>query len=84
MSPATRAVIQALYLPILVLVLVLTAAVVSDPPRAYVTQPTDSGWFRKLTPSVQRDSIVAIEARKANVPVSLALAVSHTENWTGD
>jgi hypothetical protein len=36
------------------------------------------------TLSEQRDSIVAVEARRAGVPVLLALAVSHVENWTGD
>lgn len=44
----------------------------------------DSAWFRSLTPSQQRDSIVAKEARRAGTPVALAIAVSHTENWTGD
>lgn len=34
--------------------------------------------------SEQRDSIVAHEARRAGVPVKLAIAVSHVENWTGD
>jgi transglycosylase-like protein with SLT domain len=34
--------------------------------------------------SDQRDSIVAEEARSAGVPVALSIAVSHTENWTGD
>jgi hypothetical protein len=36
------------------------------------------------TLSEQRDSIVAAAAREAGVPVLLALAVSHVENWTGD
>lgn len=35
-------------------------------------------------PSEQRDSIVAAEARRAGVPVGLALAVSHVENTSGD
>lgn len=37
-----------------------------------------------LSPSDQRDSIVAQEARRAGVPVGLALAVSHVENTSGD
>src|SRR6266550_1517081 len=44
----------------------------------------DSSWFAKLTLSQQRDSIVAYEARRARVPVPLAIAVSHAENWGGD
>jgi len=44
----------------------------------------DSGWFRALAVSEQRDSIVALEARRVGNPVGLAIAVSHTENWTGD
>lgn len=34
--------------------------------------------------SEQRDSIVATEARRAGVPVLLAIAVSHVENFGGD
>jgi soluble lytic murein transglycosylase-like protein len=34
--------------------------------------------------SEQRDSIVALEARRAGVPVDIALAVSHVENFSGD
>lgn len=40
--------------------------------------------YTPATLSEQRDSLVAREARRADVPVSLALAVSHVENWTGD
>ena len=50
--------------------------------RAYPV--VDSTWFDTLSVSQQRDSIVADEARKAGVPAHLAIAVSHTENWTGD
>ena len=32
----------------------------------------------------QRDSLVAREARRQNVPVWLALSISHAENWGGD
>ena len=32
----------------------------------------------------QRDSLVAREARRQNVPVWLALSISHAENWRGD
>lgn len=39
---------------------------------------------RPLTLSEQRDSIVAAEARAAGVPVLLAVAVSHVENFGGD
>jgi len=35
-------------------------------------------------PSQERDSIVAQEARLAGMPVALAIAVSHVENWSGD
>ncbi len=35
-------------------------------------------------PSQERDSIVAQEARLAGMPVALAIAVSHVENWAGD
>jgi len=35
-------------------------------------------------PSEARDSIIAEEARAAGMPVALALAISHTENWGGD
>lgn len=35
-------------------------------------------------PSHERDSIVAAAARLAGMPVPLAIAVSHTENWGGD
>lgn len=50
-------------------------------------------WMKVRTPmppvtvlslSEQRDSIVTHEARRAGVPVDLAVAVSHVENWTGD
>lgn len=37
-----------------------------------------------LSLSEARDSIVAAEARRAGVPVLLALAVSHVENYGGD
>lgn len=48
------------------------------------TAAADSAWFHALSVSAQRDSIVAREARRAGVPAALAVAVSHTENWTGD
>lgn len=35
-------------------------------------------------PSEERDTIVAQEARRAGAPATLMLAVSHTENWSGD
>lgn len=34
--------------------------------------------------SEQRDSIVAAAAREHGMPVALAIAVSHVENWSGD
>ena len=34
--------------------------------------------------SDQRDSLVAREARRQEVPVWLALSIAHTENWGGD
>ena len=34
--------------------------------------------------SEQRDSLVAREARRQEVPVWLALSIAHAENWTGD
>lgn len=37
-----------------------------------------------LTASQERDQIVTLEAQQAGVPVSLALAVSHVENTSGD
>lgn len=46
--------------------------------------PPDSTWFDTLDLSKQRDSIVAYAARVHGVPVRLAIAVSHTENWSGD
>jgi len=49
----------------------------ADGTAAMITRPS-------LTLSEERDSIVAAEARKIGVPVLLALAVSHVENWTGD
>jgi hypothetical protein len=54
-----------------------SAAAPADGTAAVITLPPASL-------SEQRDSIVAAEARKAGVPVLLALAVSHVENWTGD
>lgn len=35
-------------------------------------------------PSEERDSIVAYEARRAGMDPTLAIAVSHVENWGGD
>jgi len=39
---------------------------------------------RRLGPSEERDSIVAQEARRAGMPVALAISISHVENWSGD
>lgn len=47
-----------------------------DPPREHYV--VFSG------PSHERDSIVAQAARLAGMPVPLAIAISHTENWGGD
>jgi soluble lytic murein transglycosylase-like protein len=52
-----------------------------------VTPPDGTAVSFSIAPlslSDQRDTIVAQEARSAGVPVDLALAVSHVENWTGD
>lgn len=37
-----------------------------------------------VSASVQRDSIVITAAQRAGIPVALALAVSHVEDWSGD
>lgn len=39
------------------------------------------------TPAIftsRRDSIVAESAKRWNIPVELAIAISHVENWSGD
>ncbi len=56
---------------------VTLAAVVPD--GTYVARPTPP-----LSLTEQRDSLVAEEAQRADVPVDLAIAVSHVENWSGD
>jgi soluble lytic murein transglycosylase-like protein len=45
---------------------------------------TPSSRNAPLSPSEQRDSIVATEARRAGIPVGLAIAVSHVEDTSGD
>lgn len=75
---------KTLVLVIAVSLAVVAVLVVADPPAAADPVRPDSAWFAGLTPSQQRDSIVADEARRAGVPPRLAIAVSHTENWTGD
>lgn len=52
------------------------------------TRPADTSTSSPPPPprdlSVERDSIVAQEARRAGVSTSLAIAVSHVENHSGD
>jgi len=37
-----------------------------------------------MSASTYRDYLVAYEARRLGVPVQMAVAVSHAENWSGD
>lgn len=37
-----------------------------------------------MTLEEARDSIVAFEARRFGMPVAMALAITHVENWSGD
>lgn len=56
----------------------------SDAIAAVIPSMQQEQWPDSIGPSAQRDSIVADEARKAGMPVGLAIAVSHVENWSGD
>lgn len=75
--PMNRRGFSIVELLVAVIVIGILAVLVASPRRpAEVYQPT--------TLTEQRDSIVALEARRAGVPVDIALAVSHVENWSGD
>ena len=53
----------------------------------YSSHPRSTPWAAPLyvpAPRLTTDSIVAYEARRAGVPVSIALAVSRAENYSGD
>lgn len=63
------------------LILAMVVASARRPTAQAASAPT---WFDSLSVSDQRDSLVAQEARRAGVPVRLAIAVSRVENWSGD
>lgn len=71
-------------LVLLLLLSLLLGLTIPLGPTRPIDTPTKALPVQPRNLSVERDSIVAQEARRAGVPSALALAVSHVENSTGD
>lgn len=62
----------------------ITVTQLSDATYVHPRPQVEPRFPETMGPSEQRDSIVAFQARRWGMPVDLALAISHTENWRGD